>query len=52
MLEDIEYIDIKNNPFTVESSEHMVIHCFVAYSSFINLYDGKVHIVETLSIQI
>lgn len=31
--EDVEFIDVKNNPFTVKSSERKVIYCFAAYCS-------------------
>lgn len=26
--EDVEFIDVKNDPFTVQSSERKVIYCF------------------------
>lgn len=40
--EDVEYIDVKNSPFTVKSSERKVIHCFAAISSFVNVYNEVV----------
>lgn len=45
--EDIEYVDVKNSPFTVKSSERKVIHCFAAFSSFVNFLMKWLHNIET-----
>lgn len=29
--EDVEFIDVKSNPFTVKSGERKVIYCFAAH---------------------
>lgn len=36
-LEDVEHVDVKNSPFTVESSERKVICIFIG-CSFMYLY--------------
>lgn len=30
--EDVEYMDVKSRPFTVQSSERKVIYCFCSWS--------------------
>lgn len=35
--EDVEFIDVKNAPFTIHSSERKVMHPLVAYSVYVLL---------------